>query len=44
MRYLSGRVTDVYKTGIETEMDKVKTRLNNAVRMAAYRGRELRAV
>ena len=41
MRYLSERVTDVYKTGIEIETDKVKTRLNKAVRMAAYRDREL---
>ena len=41
MRYLSGRVTDVYKTGIEIETDKVKTRLNENGKNAAYRGREL---
>ena len=44
MRYLSGCVTDVYKTGIEIETDKVKTKLNKTVRMAVCRGRELRAV
>lgn len=44
MRYLSGSVTDVYKTGIEIQTKEIKIRFNKNGENGDIQGHELRAV